>query len=677
MENKERDIKRIQELRELIEYHNRLYYQRDAPEISDAEYDKLMAELIELERRYPEIDVTDSPTQRVGAPPVPEFAQVRHLRPMLSLNNAFNDQEVRAFDQRIREKLKITEVEYEAEPKFDGLAVSLLYENGILTRAATRGDGYVGEDVTNNIRTIRTIPLKLPKVTFTFPIEVRGEVIMFKKDFEELNRRQRELGEKEFANPRNAAAGSLRQLDSSITAKRRLNFFAYDLNWPPDQEIINPHTDAPLVTQSEIMDLLDLWSIPVCHERAVLKGVEALLNFFTAIDKKRHHLPYEIDGVVYKVNNLAYQERLGYVSRAPRFALAHKFAAEEAQTEVLGIDVQVGRTGILTPVARLKPVFVGGVTITNATLHNEDEIKNKDIRIGDTVFVRRAGDVIPEVVRVDFSKRPPSARIFTMPTKCPSCGADVVRLPGEAAHRCMGIACPAQIKERIKHFVSRSAMDIEGLGEKIITQLLERGLIKDPADLYYLTKEQILSLERMAEKSATNLLAAIEASKKPPLDKFIFALGIRHVGEHTARQLAEHFGDILHLSKATKEELLSLRDIGEEIAESIIQFFQESANISVLQKLAQAGVTPKKEKEEKKTEFTGKIFVFTGTLKKMTRDKAKELVLSLGGKVSSSLTKETNYLVVGTDPGSKLDKAEALGITIMSEEDFYRLMEIK
>ena len=673
----ERDaaLKKIASLRALIAYHNRRYHQLDAPEISDAEYDSLMRKLIELERQFPDIDASLSPTRQVGSAPLAEFVQIKHANPMLSLNNAFSEEEVRAFDQRVREKLQEDEIEYDVEPKFDGLAISLIYERGILARAATRGDGYTGEDVTANILTIHSVPRRLNASPQEFPLEIRGEVFMMKNDFAELNRIQREKGEKEFANPRNAAAGSLRQLDSAITAKRNLSFFAYGLALPDEMQLGSAAPPLNAEKHSEIMDILSSWSMPVCNERKTVKGVKELLSYFAETQTKRHSLPYEIDGVVYKVNLLEYQKSLGFVSRAPRFAVAHKFPAEEAITEICSIDVQVGRTGVLTPVARLKPVSVGGATVTNATLHNADEIRSKDIRIGDTVVVRRAGDVIPEIVRVLADKRPAKAQEFLMPEKCPACGSDVVRLAGESAYRCIGIDCPAQIREHIRHFVSRGAMDIEGLGDKLVAQLLETGLINDPVDIYLLSREKLLTLDRMAAKSASNLLDSIERSKNPPLEKFIFALGIRHVGEQTARVLAAKFNHISNLIEATEDELLAIRDIGPEVAGSIVKFFRAPANIKVLEKLQDAGVRPQRTTAARQeAPLTGKSFLFTGTLSETSRIEAKEIVESLGGMVTSSLTKTTDYLVAGESPGSKLQKAQAAGIAVLDEDEFYKLI---
>ena len=664
--------KKIASLRRDIAYHNQRYHQLDDPEIADAEFDGLMVELLALEQQFPDIDAALSPTRMVGSAPLDAFAQIRHLSPMLSLNNAFSEAEVTAFDLRVREKLQREEIEYTAEPKFDGLAVSLLYENSLLVRAATRGDGYTGEDVTPNIRKISSIPERLAADAGDQTLEIRGEVIMFKEDFADLNRRQREKGEKEFANPRNAAAGSLRQLDAGITAQRKLSFFAYGLSAGASGE--ENRRLVAIKSHSEIMAAMAAWSIPVSKERQVVKGAAGLLAYYTYLESIRPALPFDIDGVVYKVDLLEYQERLGFVSRAPRFAIAHKFAAEEATTEIDDIQVQVGRTGALTPVARLRPVFVGGVTVSNATLHNEDEIFNKDVRIGDTVIVRRAGDVIPEVVQVVLDKRPATAAPFVMPAKCPVCGSDVVRLENESARRCIGIACPAQIKEHIKHFVSRGAMDIEGLGDKLVQQLLENELIIDPADIYTLTREKLLTLDRMGDKSADNLISAIKRSQTPTLEKFIFALGIRHTGEHIAKVLAERFGNISELIAATEEVLLGIRDIGPEVAASIIKFFQEPANIKVLTKLHEAGVRAQEAVALQKAPLAGKSFVFTGTMSRMSRQEAKKIVQSQGGLVTASLTKTTDYLVAGESPGSKFDKARQAGVNIIDEENFAKLI---
>lgn len=583
-------IRRARELREAIELHNYRYYVRDAPSVSDAEYDRLFRELEELESRYPALVVPESPTQRVGGAPLSEFSQVGHRTPMLSLNNAFEEEEVVAFDRRIREHLAVDEVEYAVEPKFDGVAVSLTYENGRLFQGATRGDGYTGEDVTANLRTVRSIPLRLQAESAPVRLEVRGEVLMFKRHFEQLNREQAGKGEKPFVNPRNAAAGSLRQLDPRITAARRLAFFAYALEEAEGLE--RPRTHR------ELMDYLATLKFPVCEERRTARGVRGLLDYYRSIGAKRESLPYDIDGVVYKVNDLGLQERMGFVARAPRFALAHKFPAEEATTEVMGIDVQVGRTGAVTPVARLKPVFVGGVTVTNATLHNEDEVRRKDIRIGDAVIVRRAGDVIPEVVSVVAGRRPDDARAFVMPENCPECGSKIVRLPGEAISRCSGgLYCPAQRKQAILHFASRRAMDIQGLGVMLVDQLVDRGLVKTAADLYRLDSPTLAGLERMAELSASNLVRTIEGSKKTTLGRFIYAMGIPNAGDATAKELARFFGSLDRLMEAREETLRYVPDIGSEVARSIVQFLAEPHNREVIAQLRMSGV----HWEEKKT----------------------------------------------------------------------------
>ncbi len=662
-------------LREEIERHNYLYYVLDKPEIPDAEYDKLFRELERLEAEYPLLATPDSPTRRVGAAPLAEFSQLTHRVPMLSLNNAFEDEEVAAFDRRVREGLGVGVAEYAVDPKFDGLAISLIYENGILVQGATRGDGYTGEDVTTNLRTIKAIPLRLYTVNPPQLLEVRGEVLILKADFERLNRQQRERGEKEFANPRNAAAGSLRQLDPRITATRPLTFFAYGLG-----SVEGVSLPRKL---NAVMDYLESLRVPVCRERKVVQGVEGLLDYYRMIGARRDGLPYDIDGVVYKVNDLDYQERLGYVARAPRFAVAHKFPAQEAMTELLGIDVQVGRTGALTPVARLKPVFVGGATVSNATLHNEDEIRRKDVRIGDTVIVRRAGDVIPEVVGVVLGNRHPGAQEFSLLEQypvCPVCGSHVIRLPDEAAARCSGgLFCPAQRKQAILHFSSRRAMDIEGMGDKLVDQLVDRELIHTPADLYKLGMNTLANLDRMAEKSASNTLAAIEASKNTTLARFIFALGIRNVGEATAKDLARHFGGLDALMAADEDALQQVPDVGPVVAQSIAQFFAERHNREVISQLIDAGVHWEEGAGSpiSTSPISGKTFVLTGTLPSLTRDEAKERIEALGGKVSGSVSKKTDYVVAGAEAGSKLVKAQELGITILDEAGLMELLEEK
>ena len=659
-------------LREEIERHNYLYYVLDAPAIPDAEYDRLFRELERLEAEFPQLATPDSPTQRIGAAPLSGFSQLTHRVPMLSLNNAFAEEEVAAFDRRVREGLVVAEVDYAVEPKFDGLAISLVYENGVLVQGATRGDGYTGEDVTANLRTIKAIPLRLHAAQPPRLLEVRGEVLILKADFDRLNRQQREKGEKEFANPRNAAAGSLRQLDPRITATRPLTFFAYGLG--SAEGVILPRT------QSAVMDYLETLRVPVCRERKVVRGHAGLLDYYRTIGARRDSLPYDIDGVVYKVNDLGWQERLGFVARAPRFAVAHKFPAQEAMTELLGIEVQVGRTGALTPVARLKPVFVGGATVTNATLHNEDEIRRKDVRIGDTVVVRRAGDVIPEVVAVVGERRPAAAREFIMPATCPVCGSRVVRLPDEAAARCSGgLFCPAQRKQAILHFASRRALDIEGMGDKLVDQLVDKELVHTPADIYRLGMNALANLDRMAEKSAGNLLSAIEASKKTTLARFVYALGIRNVGEATAKELARHFGGLDPLMAANEEALQQVPDIGPVVAQSIAQFFGEPHNREVIAQLIAAGVRWNEGAgvAASTSAISGKTFVLTGTLPTLTRDEAKEKIEALGGKVSGSVSGKTGYVVAGADPGSKLAKAQELGVTILDESGLMELLEKK
>ncbi|RMD69740.1 MAG: NAD-dependent DNA ligase LigA [Gammaproteobacteria bacterium] len=658
---------RVKVLRDLINYHNYLYYVLNQPEISDEEYDSLMRELKRLEAQYPELITPDSPTQRVGAPPREEFGRVVHEIPMLSLDDAFTEEEVRDFDRRVRERLGVDTVEYSAEPKYDGLAVSLLYEEGVLTRGATRGDGFVGEDVTPNVRTIKQIPLRLLGEGYPRVLEVRGEVYMTKEGFRRLNEEQKAKGEKTFANPRNAAAGSLRQLDPNITASRPLNFAAYGVGRVEGGELPNRH--------SERMKKIHRWGHKIPDYFEVVQGIEGCLDYFKRMSKIRDDLPYEIDGVVYKVDRIDYQNILGQTSRSPRWAIAHKWPPKEATTRVLDIIVQVGRTGALTPVAILEPVQVGGVTISRATLHNEDEVRRKDVWIGDTVVVRRAGEVIPEIVRVIKELRPPDARPFKMPDKCPVCGSDVIREEGKAIARCSGgLFCPAQRKERIKHFASRRAMDIEGLGDKLAEQLVEKGLVETVADLYSLTKEQLLSLERMGDKSAENLLRAIERSKSTTLPRFLYALGIPEVGEATAKLLAEHFGSLEALMNASEEELMQVPGIGPVMAHNIVTFFRQPKNREVIERLLKAGVHWPEIKKKGPRPLEGKTFVFTGALSSMTREEAKARVEALGGHVSESVSKKTDYVVVGKNPGSKLERARALGIPTLDEEAFLKLL---
>lgn len=664
----------LSQLRQQIEQFNYQYYVLDAPTVPDAEYDRLFRKLQQIEQDYPQLVTPDSPTQRVGSTPLKAFTQVIHDTPMLSLNNAFEEDEVKAFDRRVCEGLEVQEVEYSVEPKFDGLAVSLRYEKGILITGATRGDGYTGEDITFNLRTIKAIPLSLPAEKAPELLEVRGEVLMLKADFNRLNQQHFEKGEKTFANPRNAAAGSLRQLDSAITATRPLMFFAYGI-------VPSDDPNVPQDSHSTVMQFLRTLHFPIARECAVVRGCPALLAYYRKIAVLREQLPYDIDGVVYKVNSLAQQHRLGFVARAPRFALAHKFPAQEAITRLLDIDVQVGRTGALTPVARLEPVFVGGVTVTNATLHNVDEVHRKDVRIGDTVIVRRAGDVIPEIVSVVLAQRPENTQSFVMPQHCPVCGAKAVRIDGEAVSRCTGgLFCPAQRKQSILHFASRRAMDIDGLGEKLVNQLVDNAIVRNPADLYQLGILALANLERMAEKSAGNILAAIEKSKRTTLERFIYALGIRNVGEATAKDLARHFGSLDHLIESDWERLLQVPDVGPVVAQSILDFFAEAHNREVIERLRASGVFWEEQngvisKTNENNAISGKTFVLTGTLPNMTREEAREKIEMHGGKVAGSVSRKTDYVVVGEDPGSKYEKAVNLGITLLDEAGFKKLLQ--
>ena len=661
---KEEARRRIEELRELIRYHNYRYYVLDSPEISDAEYDRLFRELQELEEKFPEFVTPDSPTQRVGAQPAEEFGTVPHTIPMLSLDNAMDEEEVREFDERVKKFLGTDEdIEYVAEPKLDGLGVELVYERGKLVVGSTRGDGFVGEDVTQNLRTIRAVPLVLlgdpPE-----RLEVRGEVIMHIEDFRELNRRRAEEGEPPFANPRNAAAGSVRQLDPRITASRPLDIFFYGVGQVVGREFS---------THWEVLQALRSWGLRTNPLNRLCRNVDEAVDYYRELTEIREELPYEADGIVIKVNRLDLQRRLGEKARSPRWAIAYKFPPRQATTVIKDIVVQVGRTGVLTPVAIMEPVHVGGVEVKRATLHNQDEIDKKDVRIGDTVIVQRAGDVIPEVVAVVKERRTGKERPFRMPERCPVCGAKVVRLPDEAAHRCTNSACPAQVKERIRYFASKNAMDIEGLGVKLVAQLVDRGLVKDVGDLYFLTKEQLASLDRMAEKSAENLLEALERSKEREPARVLCALGIRHVGEHVARVLMDHFGSIDRLAKASADELESVPGIGPEVAGSVVDFFSHEENMRVLEKLKRAGLKFEVEKEAARP-LSGKKFVFTGTLSSMTRSEAEELIRKLGGEASSSVSRRTDYVVVGENPGSKLERARQLGVKTITEEEFLRMV---
>ncbi|NIP72840.1 MAG: NAD-dependent DNA ligase LigA [Gammaproteobacteria bacterium] len=662
--------KRVADLREQINYHNYRYYVLDAPEIPDAEYDRLLRELETLERRYPELVAPDSPTQRVGAEPLKEFATVRHEVPMLSLANGFTEEELAAFDRRARERLDAAELEYEAEPKLDGLAVSLLYEEGRLVRGATRGDGTAGEDVTQNVRTIDSLPLRLLGGSPPALLEVRGEVFISHEGFRRLNEEQRRRGEKTFVNPRNAAAGSLRQLDPRVTAARPLEVYCYG--------VARLEGAAMPPTQYEALRLVQDWGLRISPEARVVAGYAGCLDFYTRMLARRNALSYDVDGVVFKVNRLDYQERLGFVARAPRWALAQKFPAEEEMTKLLAIDVQVGRTGALTPVARLEPVHVGGVTVTNATLHNQDEIERKDVRIGDTVIVRRAGDVIPEVVSVVRQRRPKDAGRFRMPANCPECGSEVVRPEGEAVARCTGgLFCPAQRKQAILHFASRRAMDIGGLGDKLVEQLVERDLVRTPADLYDLVEDQVAGLERMGRKSAANLVAALGESKRTTLARFLYALGIREVGEATAQSLAAHFATLAAIMDADEERLREVSDVGPVVAQHVAAFFRQAHNREVIDKLRRAGVHwPEAQPLSKGVlPLQGTTVVLTGTLSGMTRDEAKERLQALGAKVTGSVSRQTTYVVAGENPGSKLDKARALGVEALDEDGLLKLLE--
>jgi DNA ligase (NAD+) len=660
-------IKRAEQLRQELTEHNYKYYVEDKPSISDAAYDKLFRELQQLEAEYPSLKTSDSPTQRVGAPPLKVFAQVTHSIPMLSLDNAFSEEEVAHFDRRVRERLNIdTPIEYVCEPKLDGLAVSLRYEKGIFVKGATRGDGYTGEDITENLRTIPTVPLRLRGKNFPAVVEVRGEVYMPKAGFLSLNAKAEKNGEKVFANPRNAAAGSLRQLDSRITASRPLALYCYSVGVYEGKSMPTLH--------SEVLANLKEWGFSVNPEITVSLGLEKCLAFYKRIGDKRVKLPYEIDGVVYKVNSLNEQERLGFVSRAPRWALAHKFPAEQVTTIIESVEFQVGRTGALTPVARLKPVAVSGVIVSNATLHNMDEVTRKDIHIGDTVIVQRAGDVIPEVVAVVAQHRNKNIKKIILPKHCPICDSLVEQIEGEAIARCSGgLFCPAQRKEALKHFAARRAMDIEGLGDKLIDQLVDNKLVANAADLYHLNLDQLANLERMAEKSAQNLLEALAKSKKTTLARFLYALGIREVGEATAKNLANHFGDLFPLYEADEELLQSITDIGPVVAKHIATFFKESHNRNIIDKLIKAGIHWDKVKVSKKDlPFLGKTFVLTGTLASLSRDQAKEKLEALGAKVAGSVSAKTSYVVAGSDAGSKLTKAQELGVAILSEKELLK-----
>ncbi|RDV84089.1 NAD-dependent DNA ligase LigA [Ammonifex thiophilus] len=666
--SREEAKRRIEELRREIAYHDYRYYVLDSPVISDAEYDRLMLELMALEEAFPEFITPNSPTQRVGGAPREGFPTVRHLVPMLSLANAFEPGDLRDFDRRVKEALPGEKVEYVVEPKIDGLAVSLLYRNGEFVQGATRGDGEVGEDVTPNLRTIRSIPLRFLKDAPPL-VEVRGEAFMPKEAFVKLNERREEEGEPPFANPRNAAAGSIRQLDPRVTAGRKLDFFAYGIGY---------YEGISFSTHWEVLDWLAEQGFRVNEHRRLFSSIDEVIDYVLSWQNRRFDLPYVIDGMVVKVNSLEQQARLGATMKSPRWAVAFKFPPEEAVTKLRRIEISVGRTGVLTPVAVFDPVQIAGTTVSRATLHNEDLIREKDIRVGDYIVVHKAGDVIPEVVRSLPERRTGEEQIFRMPDHCPVCGAKTIREKGEVAVRCPNISCPARLKESIFHFASRNAMDIRGLGKVLVEQLVDRGLVKSVADIYFLRREDLLRLERMGPKSTANLLREIEESKGRELHRLIFGLGIRHVGERAAKLLAEHFGSIDRLARATEEELTAIPEIGPKIAASVRAFFAEPRNLEVIERLREAGVRLETGEEmQKEGPLKGKVFVLTGALKSFTREEAKALIERLGGRVASSVSRRTDYVVVGENPGSKYDRARELGIKMLNEEEFKRLLGLE
>ena len=667
-------IKEIEDLRQQLRYHAYQYYVLDDPDIPDAEYDRLYKRLLAIEAEHPELITTDSPSQRVGAKPLSAFEQIQHQMPMLSLDNVFNENDLTAFDRRIKDRLKIDdEINYTAEPKLDGLAISIRYEKGQLIYAATRGDGTTGENVTQNIRTLQSVPLRLLGENYPDVLEVRGEVFMPKSGFEKLNRRAREKGDKEFANPRNAAAGSLRQLDPSITASRPLSLYCYSTGIVDGGELAKTHFD--------VLQQLQSFGLPICNEIAKVTGVQACLDYYGDLADRRAQLPYDIDGIVYKVNDIELQKRLGFVARAPRWAIAHKFPAQEEVSKIIAVDFQVGRTGAVTPVSRLQPIFVGGVTVSNATLHNMDEIRRKDIRVGDQVIIRRAGDVIPEVVRVIPGSRKKQLAEINMPDKCPVCQSMVEQIEGEAVARCTGgLFCRAQRAEAIKHFASRKAMDIDGLGDRLVEQLIDENLIETAADLYDLSVDALCKLERMAEKSATNLVNALNKSKQVKLSRFVYALGIREVGETTAMNLANEFKTLQAIEQANYEQLIEVQDIGPIVAQHIVHFFQQPHNIEIIKQLLAAGIDVQDADirvydSDSNSELAGKIFVITGTLPSMSRDEAKDKLLAVGAKVTTSVSSKTDYLLAGDKAGSKLSKAEKLGVKIIDEARFLSLLK--
>nr|WP_296970791.1 NAD-dependent DNA ligase LigA [Tepidanaerobacter sp. EBM-38] len=658
---------RIKELRELIDYHNYRYYVLDNPEITDAEYDKLMRELISLESQFPQLITPDSPSQRVGGEPLEAFKKVTHREPMISLADAFSEEELRDFNRRVTENVG-NQVEYVVELKIDGLAVSLTYENGLLVTAATRGDGVVGEDVTQNVKTIKSVPLRLNVQKDKIPmiIEVRGEIYLSKEGFKKLNEEREEMGLPTFANPRNAAAGSIRQLDSKITAKRPLSTFMYALGYVEGIEF-NTHL--------EVLEFYKACGFKVNPHIKSFNNFDDVIDYCMSWKEKRHSLPYEIDGIVIKVNSLHFQKILGSTAKTPRWAIAYKFPAEQKISVIEDIVVSVGRTGVLTPNAVLTPVQIAGSTVSRATLHNEDYIKGKDIHIGDSVIVQKAGDIIPEVVAVVKEKRTGNEKEFKMPHRCPECGSEVIRLPGEVAYRCTGVSCPAQIRRRIIHFASRDAMDIRGLGPAIVSLLLSANLIKDVSDIYFLKKEALIPLERMGEKSANNLIKAIENSKKQPLNRLVYALGIPLIGSKASLTLAQEFKSMDRLQNATYEELIKIPEIGDKMAESIIAFFKQEQTKALITRLKEAGVNMLYAKEEIGPKpLENLTFVLTGALEKYSRSKAQELIENLGGKVTGSVSKKTDYVVVGKDPGSKYNKALELGVKILDEQQFEEMI---
>jgi len=665
--SKKETEKEIKELREVIRKHNYHYYVLDEPIISDYEYDNLLRQLISLEQKYPELITSDSPTQRVGAKPLEEFETARHLVPMLSLSNAFSDKELLDFDKRIKKQFPHQFFNYIVELKIDGLAIALVYENGIFQRGATRGNGFVGEDITQNLRTINSIPLRLIKYDSIQRVEVYGEVYMNKEGFEKLNQKRDKQGENLFANPRNAAAGSVRQLDPSITAKRQLDTFIYQATFPDGSNFR---------THLEVLNFLKSAGFKVNPYIKECQNIEEAINYCKAWENKKSELNYEIDGMVIKLNQLNLREELGSTSKSPRWAIAFKFPAEQMTSVIKDIIVGVGRTGTLTPVAILEPVVISGSKVQRATLHNEDEIRRKDIRIGDTVLIQKAGEIIPEVVKVIKEKRSGKEKVFNIPEKCPVCGSEVIRLEGEVASRCNNISCPAQVKERIKHFVSREAMDIDGLGAALIEQLVDKGLIKDFGDLYYLKKEELSKLDRMAEKSSDNIIRAINNSKNRPLSNLIYALGIRYVGSYASKLLSKKINNLLDLKNMTEDDFINIAEIGPKIAKSIVLFFKKEENLKIIKKLEEAGVNlSSQENGQEEQTLKGMQFVLTGSLESFTRDEAKKEIERLGGRVTGNVTKNTDYLILGKEPGQKYQKAKEIGINILEENDFKNMLK--